>query len=84
MPEREQFQSGRREFLRIVVVGGGVMAGLAGASAATASSTPTGAPTPAAARSGAVGLVESAGKSRLRLRTSKGLIEVVPAPNAKL
>jgi hypothetical protein len=81
MPEREKLHSGRREFLRIVVVGGGVLAGLAGAS--TASAAPA-APTPAAGGSGAVGLVESADEGRLRLRTSQGSVEVVPAPNAKL
>jgi hypothetical protein len=82
VPESEKHQSTRREFLRIVVVGGGVMAGLAAASATSAAPTPGAGP--AAAKSGAVGLVETASKGRLRLRTSTGLVDVVPAPNARL
>jgi hypothetical protein len=81
VPEREKHQSTRREFLRIVVVGGGVMAGLA---AASASSAATPGASPAAAKSGAVGLVEAASKDRLRLRTSTGIVDVVPAAKARL
>ena len=70
--------SGRRDFLRVVVVGGGVLAGIAAASAASA------APSARSGRRGAVGTVESADSARLVLRTSTGGVPVTAAPGAQL
>ncbi len=70
--------SGRREFLRLVVVGGGVLAGMAAASSGSA------APAAKAGGTGAVGIVESADSARLVLRTSTGSVTVTAAADARL
>jgi len=70
-------RSGRRDFLRIVVVGGGVLAGIAGASTASEASAKAG-------RRGVAGVVVSAEPARLTLRTSGGSVVVTAAPGARL